>query len=73
MFDNALELKTYVEVTNETDEAIEVLHSGEITCREFRQGQFFYHVKPKRGKALWFSHGEIDGSDKVDMSAVEGR
>ena len=82
MFDEALELKTYVEVTQPIqveeedgtiEDATELLHSGEITCRELRQGKFLYHIKPRRGKALWFTHGEIDGTEKIDMSVVEER
>lgn len=67
--DDTLNLGAYVEVTAEIEGDLTLLHSGDVACRKLQAGAVWYHIKPKRGKTLWYSHGEIIGTEKIDLDA----
>ena len=63
--EDTLNLGSYVEVTAEIENELTLLHSGDVACRKLEGGKVWYHIKPSRGKSLWYSHGEILGTEKI--------
>ena len=71
--EDTLNLGAYVEITAEVEGERTLVHSGDVSCRKLENGGVWYHIKQKRGKAFWFSHGEVVGTHAVNFAEVEER
>ena len=63
--EDALPLGAFASIREETGAETIIHFEGTVACRELKKGTLHYYLKPNRGKAQWFSHGQILGDEPI--------